>query len=74
MFAIFDNAAGDCDRRPVVQDALLDGVERAIVQLVDASRALSVLIVGAPVRRKGLFNAAIAIKLIQTLRLQNKEF
>ena len=45
------------------QDALLDGVERAIGQLVEASRELyPILIVGAPIRCDGhLFNAAIAV-------------
>jgi len=45
------------------QDALLDAVERAIGQLVDASRDLfPVLVVGAPVRHSGkLFNAAVVI-------------
>jgi NAD+ synthase (glutamine-hydrolysing) len=45
------------------QDALLDGVERAIHELVETSRTLyPVVIVGAPVRHEGhLFNAAIVI-------------
>jgi NAD+ synthase (glutamine-hydrolysing) len=45
------------------QDALLDGVERAISQLVEISRELyPVLVVGAPVRSESLlFNAAIVI-------------
>jgi NAD+ synthase (glutamine-hydrolysing) len=45
------------------QDALLDGVERAIGQLVDISRELyPVLVVGAPVRCESLlFNSAIVI-------------
>jgi NAD+ synthase (glutamine-hydrolysing) len=45
------------------QDALLDGVERAIAELAEISRGLyPVLIVGAPIRREGqLFNTAVAI-------------
>jgi NAD+ synthase (glutamine-hydrolysing) len=45
------------------QGALLDGVERAIGQLVDVSRELyPVLVVGAPIRSEGrLFNAAVVI-------------
>ena len=45
------------------QDALLDGVERAIGQLVEISRELyPVLVVGAPVRSESLlFDAAIVI-------------
>jgi len=45
------------------QDALLDSVERAIGQLVEASRELyPILIVGAPIRCNGhLFNAAVAV-------------
>ncbi len=45
------------------QDALLDGVERAIGRLIEASREFyPVLVVGAPVRHNGhLFNAAIVI-------------
>ena len=45
------------------QDALLDAVERAIDELIDASRQFyPVLIVGAPLRYQGaLFNAAAVI-------------
>ena len=45
------------------QDALLDGVERAVATLVDASRALeTLLVVGAPLRHEGkLFNTAIVV-------------
>ncbi|MGE5771793.1 MAG: NAD(+) synthase [Hyphomicrobiales bacterium] len=45
------------------QDALLDAVERAIDQLLDASRKFyPVLIVGAPLRcETGLFNTAVVI-------------
>ncbi|MBV9234290.1 MAG: NAD(+) synthase, partial [Xanthobacteraceae bacterium] len=47
----------------LLQDALLDAVERAIDQLVVASRDLfPVLIVGAPLRHAGaLFNTAVVI-------------
>ena len=43
-----------------LQDALLDGVERAIAELVSASQALrSVFVVGAPIRRnQRLYNCA----------------
>jgi NAD+ synthase (glutamine-hydrolysing) len=45
------------------QDALLDGVERAIGQVVEASKALyPVLVVGAPLRSEGrLYNTAVVI-------------
>jgi NAD+ synthase (glutamine-hydrolysing) len=45
------------------QDALLDGVVRALAQLVDESRTLStVLVVGAPLRLEGkLFNTAVIV-------------
>ncbi|MCC6194929.1 MAG: NAD(+) synthase [Burkholderiales bacterium] len=47
----------------VLQDALLDGVEQAIAQLVDASRSLTcVFVVGAPLRRnQRLYNSAVVI-------------
>lgn len=46
-----------------LQDALLDGVESAIAELLEASRDLpSVLIAGAPLRSEGkLFNCALVI-------------
>ena len=46
-----------------LQDALLDGVEQALVRLVEQSRALlPILLVGAPLRHEGaLFNCAVAI-------------
>lgn len=45
-----------------LQDALLDRVEMEIGKLIEASRDLPVLLVGAPVRRAGrLYNAALAI-------------
>src|SRR5689334_1274453 len=42
-----------------LQDALLDAVEDALVQLVDASRSIApLLLVGAPGRRRGrLYNS-----------------
>src|SRR4029079_10849560 len=45
------------------QDALLDAVERALAGIVEASRALSpVLLVGAPLRFEGkLFNCAVVV-------------
>ena len=45
------------------QDALLDGVERALARLVEESRRLgTVLVVGAPLRRHGqLFNTAVVV-------------
>lgn len=45
------------------QDALLDGVEAAVAELLEASRELApVVLVGAPVRAEGkLFNCALAI-------------
>src|SRR5438445_9249332 len=45
------------------QDALLEAIERAIQQLVQASRSLApMVVVGAPLRLRGaLFNCALAI-------------
>ncbi len=45
------------------QDALLDGVERSIAQIVrDSTDLLPLLLVGAPVRHEGrLYNAAVVI-------------
>jgi NAD+ synthase (glutamine-hydrolysing) len=45
------------------QDALLDGVERALARLVEESRALAtILVVGAPLRLEGkLFNTAVIV-------------
>jgi len=45
------------------QDALLDGVEKGIEQLIESSRQLyPVFVVGAPLRHEGrLFNAAVAL-------------
>ena len=47
----------------LMQDALLDAVETAIGELVEASRTLfPVIIVGAPLRHRGrLYNCAVAI-------------
>ena len=47
----------------LLQDALLDGVEAAVAEIVAASRDLyPVLVVGAPLRREGrLFNTAVVI-------------
>ena len=47
----------------LLQDALLDDVERAVQQLLAASRALgAILIVGAPLRSEGrLFNCALVM-------------
>jgi NAD+ synthase (glutamine-hydrolysing) len=47
----------------VLQDALLDGVERAADELIEASRTLTpILLVGAPLRSEGrLFNCALVI-------------
>ena len=46
-----------------LQDALLDGVELALADIVAASASLGpVLLVGAPLRRNGrLYNTAVAI-------------
>src|ERR1700740_596822 len=47
----------------LLQDALLDGVERGIGELVEASQALRpALVVGAPVRRNGrIYNCAVVV-------------
>lgn len=47
----------------VQQDALLDGVERAADQLIEASRTLSpVILAGAPLRAQGrIFNCALVV-------------
>ena len=47
----------------LLQDALLDGAEAAVAEIVAASRDLyPVLVVGAPLRREGrLFNTAVVI-------------
>ena len=47
----------------LLQDALLDGVEAGIAELVEASRSLQpVLVIGAPVRHNGrLYNCGVVI-------------
>src|ERR1043165_4690386 len=46
-----------------LQDALLDRVEAEIGRLIEASADFPVLLVGAPVRRRGrLYNAALVIE------------
>ncbi len=47
----------------LLQDALLESVERAVMQIVAASKTLyPVLVVGAPLRREGrLYNTAVVI-------------
>jgi NAD+ synthase (glutamine-hydrolysing) len=58
------------------QDALLDGVEAALQQVVDASRELSpLLLVGAPLRHgAALFNCAIAIHRGDVLAVTPKTY
>src|SRR5687767_6145493 len=60
----------------LLQDALLDGVEAGIAQLVEASKKLRpVVIVGAPVRRNGrLYNCGIAISRGRILGVTPKSF
>ena len=60
----------------LLQDALLDRVETAIGQIVDASRALHpVLVVGAPLRRAGqLFNTAVVIHRGEVLGVVPKSY
>jgi NAD+ synthase (glutamine-hydrolysing) len=59
-----------------LQDALLDGVEEAIAQLVAASKALSaVFVVGAPVRRNNrLYNCAVVFARGRILGVTPKSF
>ena len=59
-----------------LQDALLDGVEAALGQLAEASRALSpVFVVGAPVRRNGrLYNCGVVIARGRILGVVPKSF
>jgi len=47
----------------VLQDALLDGVERAVEEIIESSRTLqAVLVVGAPLRCEGkLFNCGLVV-------------
>lgn len=58
------------------QDALLDGVEAAIAELLAASRELAPLIlVGAPVRTEGkLFNCAVVVHRGQLLGVAPKTY
>jgi len=60
----------------LLQDALLDGVEAALKELVDASRALApVFILGAPVRRNGrLYNCGVVISRGKILGVTPKSF
>ncbi|HEV2007739.1 MAG TPA: nitrilase-related carbon-nitrogen hydrolase, partial [Burkholderiales bacterium] len=60
----------------LLQDALLDGVEAALKELVDASRDLHpVFIVGAPVRRNGrLYNCGVVISRGKILGVTPKSF
>ena len=59
-----------------LQDALLDGVEDAIANLVEASKALSsVFVVGAPVRRNNrLYNCAVVFSRGKILGVTPKSF
>lgn len=59
-----------------MQHALLDAVERAVGELVEASRDLTpVLVVGAPLRRNGkLYNCALAIAGGRLLGVVPKSF
>ena len=59
-----------------LQDALLDGVEKAVADLARASETLRpVLLVGAPVRRNGrLYNCAVAIHRGRVLGVVPKTF
>ena len=60
----------------LLQDALLDGVEQAILTVVEASGALMpLLLVGAPVRHAGrLYNCAVAIHRGQILGVVPKTY
>jgi NAD+ synthase (glutamine-hydrolysing) len=60
----------------LLQDALLEGVEAAIAQLVEASRALRpVFIVGAPVRHNSrLYNCGVVISRGRILGVTPKTF
>ena len=60
----------------LLQDALLDAVEAAIAQLVEASQRLRpVFIVGAPVRRNGrLYNCGVVISRGKILGVTPKSF
>jgi len=60
----------------LLQDALLDGVETALSELVEATRELRpVIILGAPVRRNGrLYNCAVAMSRGKILGVTPKSF
>ena len=60
----------------LLQDALLDGVERAIAVLADASKTLpGVFVVGAPVRRnQRLYNCGVVISRGSILGVVPKSF
>ncbi|HEX7761235.1 MAG TPA: NAD(+) synthase [Caulobacteraceae bacterium] len=60
----------------LLQDALLDAVEAAIAELVEASKTLMpVLVVGAPLRSQGrLYNCAVAIHGGQVLGVVPKVY
>ncbi len=60
----------------LMQSALLDAVEKAIAQIVEASTGLSpVLLVGAPLRHEGrLYNCALAVAHGQLLGAVPKSF
>ena len=60
----------------LLQDALLDGVEAALGELVEASKALRpVFIVGAPVRRNArLYNCGVVISRGKILGVTPKSF
>ncbi|MDR4305764.1 NAD(+) synthase [Chelatococcus sambhunathii] len=59
-----------------LQDALLDGVEAAIGEIVERSRDLaSVLLLGAPVRRNGrVYNCAVVVSRGEILGVVPKSF
>ncbi|WP_062014347.1 NAD(+) synthase [Aureimonas sp. AU4] len=59
-----------------LQDALLDGVERALGDLIESTAALrTVLLVGAPLRRNGrLYNCAVALSRGRVLGVVPKSF
>jgi len=58
------------------QDALLDAVERALAELIEASRALQpVIVVGAPLRHRGrLYNCAVAVLRGRVLSVTPKTY
>ncbi|MGZ5261363.1 MAG: nitrilase-related carbon-nitrogen hydrolase [Burkholderiales bacterium] len=60
----------------LLQDALLDGVEEGLAQLVEASKALRpVFIVGAPIRRNArLYNCGVVISRGKILGVTPKSF